>query len=208
MSNPQVVSVTPVEDVFSITWNISLRCNYDCMYCPPTLHNNHSKHLTLEQFKTYWQDIYNKTIHKGLKYKLSFTGGEVTSNKHFLPFLTWLRENYSNDIDKILISTNGSATYKYYQKMYNLVENISFSVHSEYIHETKFFNMIVKLKETIPSNKFIHVNIMNEYWNTERIVKYKEILAAHNISYSVPEVHLTRPVREFPIFKGKLDLEI
>lgn len=92
--------------------------------------------------------------------------------------------------------------------MYDLVENISFSVHSEYIHETKFFNMIVKLKETIPPSKFIHVNIMDEYWNRDRIVKYKEILVAHNVSHSVPEVHLKHKHRQFPIFKGKLDLEI
>ena len=208
MSNIEVIRVTPIENVFSITWNISLRCNYDCMYCPPSLHDNHSKHLTLEQFKTYWQDIYNKTISKGLKYKISFTGGEVTSNKYFLPFLKWLKENYNDNIDRILVSSNGSATYKYYLRMYELVENISFSVHSEFIHETKFFDMIVKLKEKIPPEKFIHVNVMNEYWNTNRIVKYKEILETHNISYSVPEVHLTRPVRLYPVFKGKLDLEI
>lgn len=208
MNNLEVIRVTPVEDVFSITWNISLRCNYDCMYCPPVLHNNHSKHLTLEQFKKYWVDIHNKTLQIGLKYKISFTGGEVTSNKHFLPFLKWLRENYNNDIDRILISSNGSATYKYYQKMYDLVENISFSVHSEYVHEKKFFDMIVKLKETIPTGKFIHVNIMDEYWNRDRIVKYKEILIEHGVSHSVSEVHLKHAHRQFPIFKGKLDLEI
>ena len=160
------------------------------------------------QLKDYWQDIYSKTHHKGLAYKISFTGGEVTGNKDFLPFLRWLRSDYGDKLHSILISTNGSASYKYYEKMYQLVDNISFSVHSEHVHETKFFDMIIKLKKNIINNKFVHVNIMDEYWNKDRIAMYESLLKDHNISYSVCTVHMDNPIRQFPMLKGKLDLEI
>lgn len=177
------------------------------MYCPPSLHDNHSKHLTLDQFKKYWLDIYNKSKSQNRKYKLIFTGGEVTSNKDFLPFLAWLRDTYS-EIDKVLVTTNGSATFKYYQNMYKYVDNISFSVHSEFIKETRFFNTIIKLKQSLPASKFIHVNIMDEYWNRDRIDIYRKLLTTHNVSYSVLEVHLNHVIDKKPVFKGKLDLEI
>lgn len=84
MNDFELIEVTPVENVFSITWNISLRCNYDCMYCPPVLHDNHSKHLTLDQFKQYWKNIHDKTSQKKLKYKLSFTRGRSNKQQTFL----------------------------------------------------------------------------------------------------------------------------
>lgn len=208
MNNPEVIKITPVEDVFSITWNIGKRCNYDCVYCPAMFHDDSSKHLSLTQFKNYWIAIYNKSVDKNLKYKISFTGGEVTTNKNFLPFVEWLKENYASEIHSILVTTNGSASFKYYEKMYLLVDNISFSTHSEFFHEKKFFETMVKLKKILPQNKFIHVNIMDEYWNRDRIVKYKKILEEHQIGYNISEVHPIKASREFPIFKGKLDLEI
>jgi hypothetical protein len=45
-----------------------------------------------------------------LQYKIAFTGGEVTANKDFLPFLEWLRDNYNKYLSQLLITTNGSAT--------------------------------------------------------------------------------------------------
>lgn len=204
----KVVKIIPVEKTFSITWDITRRCNYDCMYCPTNWHNSTSKLKTLDEFKADWLDIYNKTYSKNLKYKISISGGEATINKDFMPFIEWIREKYGDKISKVLLTTNGSASFSYYKKLYKVIDNISFSTHSEHINEQKFFNTIINLKKTLSKDKFIHVNIMNEFWNQDRILLYRKILTENNISYSVNEIKYDLQTRSFPIIKGNLNLAL
>ena len=204
----KIIQVAPTDKHFSITWRLGIRCNYDCMYCSPAWHDNVSPHHSLDTLMSSWQSIYEKTKHKNLPYKISFTGGELTTSKNFMPFLKWLRENYNDNIDKIVLSTNGSATLKYYSSMYELVDNISFSVHSEHFNEVEFFSMIVELSKIIEPSKFLHVNIMDEFWNQDRIPHYEKILTDNNISYSLNEINYSQKTRVIPIFKGKLNLAI
>lgn len=205
---PRVIKITPTEEFFSITWDMGRRCNYDCMYCSPRWHDSTSQHKNLEDLKRNWVDIYAKTHQRGLRYKISFTGGEVTGNKHFLPFVEWLRAEYSSSLGQILLTTNGSATFKYYSKLFAVVDNVSFSTHSEHIDEQKFFDTVILLKQTIAKDKFIHVNVMDEVWNRDRIPVYTELLTKHSISHNVNEVDYSHQTRVIPIMKGKLNLAI
>lgn len=204
----KVIKLVPSEKVFSITWDITRRCNYDCMYCPTNWHDSTSKLKTLAEFKSDWLNIHSKTYTKDLKYKISISGGEATINKDLLPFLKWIRDQYGDKINKILLTTNGSASYNYYKKIYEVVDNVSFSTHSEHINEQKFFDTVVKLKKNLSKDKFIHVNIMNEFWNQDRILIYRKILTENNISYSVNEIKYDLQTRSFPIIKGNLNLAI
>lgn len=203
----QVIRVEPIDRVMSITWMLGKRCNYDCMYCPASLHDTTSKHWTLSELKTAWNSILEKTQHLDLRYKLSFSGGEVTSSKHLLPFLIWLRETHGGRIFQILLTTNGSATLKYYKKLFDVVDNVSFSTHSEFFDERKFFATVTALKESLPADKFIHVNIMDEYWNKDRIPKYTKILTDHQISHSVNIIDYSKGTRTVPLVNGKLNLD-
>lgn len=205
---PKVIKLVPSEKTFSINWQSTRRCNYDCMYCPTNWHDSTNKLKTLNELKSNWLDIYNKTNSKNLKYKISISGGEATINKDLLPFLQWIRNQYGNKINKILLTTNGSASYNYYTKILEVVDNISFSIHSEHINEQKFFDTVINLKQILSNDKFIHVNIMNEFWNQDRIVLYRKILTENNISYSVNEINYDLQTRSYPIIKGNLNLEI
>lgn len=178
------------------------------MYCSPEYHNNTDEMHSLEKLQKSWISLYSQTLERKLKYKIGFTGGEPTVNKNFLPFIQWLRSNYNNEIAQILVTTNGSANLRYYQRLYKYVDNISFSIHSEHVDEDKFFKMVIALKNNMLPNKFIHVNIMNEFWNQERIDYYKKILDSNSISYSVNEINYAYQTRSIPIFKGKLNLAI
>jgi pyruvate-formate lyase-activating enzyme len=178
------------------------------MYCSPLWHDNTSSFKSLEELQSAWCDIFDKTKNLKLPYKISFTGGELTANKNFLPFVTWLRDNYSEHLFKLLVTTNGSASTRYYKKMFNSVDNITFSVHTEHVNEQKFFEMIVELHKALPKDKHLHVAIMNEYWNQDRIPLYTKLLDEHNISHGVNEIDYTYQTREHPIFLGKLNLEI
>ena len=98
----KIVQVEPTEDYFSLTWQLSIRCNYDCMYCPAIWHDNTSRHHSLDTLKQTWISVLSNT--NRLAYKISFTGGEPTNSKSFLPFVKWLRTEYSDIEFKILLT--------------------------------------------------------------------------------------------------------
>ena len=197
--NNQIIKIEPIPKYFSITWMLGSFCNYDCMYCPPELHDDTSRPHDLETMQIVWRNIYDKTQHLGLKYKISFTGGEVTANKNFLPLVNWLRSTYA-DIAMIVITTNGSASANYYLKLARVVEAISFSTHSEFMIEEEFFDKAVKVNSIMISpNKSFHVNIMDEYWNKEGIKRYKSILDSYQINYSTNKIDYSNQIRTYPI---------
>jgi organic radical activating enzyme len=177
------------------------------MYCPDFLHAGDHVY-SLSDMQSYWIDIFNKTHHKNLKYKISFTGGEVTINKDFLPFVEWLRKNYKNHIQMILLTTNGSASVNYYTKLFKSINNISFSFHGEHANEKLFFDKMIKLRKIIAHKNFMHVNIMDEYWIKDRIPLYTQILEKNHISHSVNMINYNIGTRVVPILKGKTNLEI
>jgi MoaA/NifB/PqqE/SkfB family radical SAM enzyme len=206
MLDYKIIKVQPVPVYFSITWMLGSRCNYDCMYCPTELHDNTSSPHSIETLQQAWQNIYKKTQHQKLPYKISFTGGEITANKNFLPFVIWLRKTY-HDIGMISITTNGSASLSHYLKLANYVESISFSTHSEHMDEQTFFKKASQInKKMIRPEKSFHVNIMNEFWNQDRIPLYKEFLKHENISYSTDTINYKLQTRTIPIIKGKKNL--
>jgi molybdenum cofactor biosynthesis enzyme MoaA len=203
-----IVRVTPVPEYFSLTWMLGSRCNYDCMYCPTELHDSTSRPHDLATMQQAWQNIHLKTQHKNLPYKISFTGGEVTANKNFLPLVEWLRTNYP-DIAMILLTTNGSASQKYYKKLAGVVDSISFSTHSEHMDEQRFFDTVLAVDQLmIRPAKSVHVNIMDEHWNQDRIKLYQQWLTQHNISHSVNKINYAVATRTYILNQGKKNLAI
>ena len=207
MTNPVIIKVVPVVESVSLTWMIGARCNYDCMYCPTNLHDMTSDHPDLEKLKKVWDSFYQKTKEKNLPYKLSFTGGEVTANKSFLPLIKYL-QNGNFNIHQIFVTTNGSASLRYYQQLAKLVSGISFSTHSEFIKEQEFFIKVAAIdKLMVRPERSVHVNIMDEFWNKDRTVLYQEWLTKHNISHSVNTIDYARQNRSTPTLNGIYNLE-
>ena len=203
-----IVRVTPLPEYFSLTWMLGSRCNYDCMYCPTELHDMTSRPHDLESMQQVWRNIYEKTQDKNLPYKISFTGGEVTANKNFLPLIKWLRDTYA-DIAMILLTTNGSASQRYYLDLSQYVESISFSTHSEFMDEQRFFDTVTAVDGImIRPQKSVHVNIMNEHWNQDRIELYKKWLDQRNISYTVNEINYTQATRTYILKQGVKNLAV
>jgi len=193
--------------MIALTWMIGARCNYDCMYCPTELHDNTSGHPDLDRLKTAWQSLYQKTKDQQLPYKISFTGGEVTANKSFLPLIEYLTTG-EFDIGQLIITTNGSASLNYYKKLARLVDAISFSTHSEHIEEKTFFSKVLAIDSMmIRPEKSFHLNIMNEFWNQDRIQLYRAWCEQRNISYSINPIDYDEQTRSTPVLQGVYNLE-
>jgi molybdenum cofactor biosynthesis enzyme MoaA len=154
-----------------------------------------------------WQNMHQASVGSGLKYKISFTGGEVTANKNFLPLVQWMRENYQ-DIDKIQITTNGSASLNYYLKLSQVVDSMSFSTHSEFMNEAEFFTKVLAINAVmIRPQKSLHVNVMDEHWNRDRQSMYVEWLRKNNISHSTNEINYSSGVRDVVLQRGMKNFE-
>ena len=143
-----------------------------------------------------------------MSYKIGITGGEPTSNKNFLPFIQWLRNEYNN-VAMVFVTTNGSASLRYYTKLCDMIEGISFSTHSEHMNEQEFFSKVEHLdKLMIRPKKSLHVNIMDEPWNQDRIRIYKQWLDNRGISNTINAIDFTHRIRDYSIMKGNPNLGI
>jgi MoaA/NifB/PqqE/SkfB family radical SAM enzyme len=201
-----IVKVEPFLETINLSWRLGLRCNYDCMYCPASLHDNTSTPPELDQLKTAWNNFYSKVQKSALPIKLNLTGGEVTANKNFLPFVKWIRSNF--DIFQIAVTTNGSASKNYYLKLCSLIDTLSFSIHSEFINEQLFFDTVIACNAVMHRpKKSMQVIIMNEYWNQDRILLYQKWCNDNNIEYSINVINYSGQTRTFPIMQGKLNLD-
>lgn len=202
----KIIKIIPIESAFHIHWNIGIYCNFDCMYCPEFYHSKSTKSKTLEELQNNWFEIYQNTSISGKKYKIYFSGGEPSANKDFRKFLSWLDNNYANDIIGVGITSNGSASLRYYNKILDLsiVNYISLSTHSEFFDEHKFFNTVLELNRKAQIlNKSIHVSVMKEFWHLERINDYVTWLIDNNINHSVNEIDYNYKTRETPIENTK-----
>lgn len=206
MSDKTIVRIDPVPRQFSVTWMLGSRCNYECMYCPAELHDKTSQHHDLVTLQRTWQQIVDKSQHLDLPYKISFTGGEVTTNRDFLPLIAWIKSQ--SDRTQIFITSNGSAGLKYYMRIAKLVNGISLSTHSEFMDEKKFFATAKSLNHVmIRPDKSLHVNIMDEHWNCERMRLYEKFCQDNDISHSVNQIDYTKKNRIAVWHKGKENLD-
>ena len=207
MSN--IIRLEPNEPVFSITWCMHLRCNNDCMYCGDR-HDNHSDMPSLEKLQTQWITVFEKTKHVGLPYKIALTGGELTINKDFLPFIEWLSEHYKTYIQNIGITTNGRASKNFYLRLFDKLKFISFSTHTEQMDIDKFCDTAIACNQFAKATpgKFFMINIMEEYWAEERIKYFIDFCHQNNIYYSVARIdHYRKDSRTYPIFHVRKNTE-
>jgi organic radical activating enzyme len=174
---------------YKVTWLLEKACNYDCKYCVDH-HEKMTKDTrfkTLEELKHYWGLIHSNISMNGRKIDISFSGGEVTLNKDFIPFLEWLNDTF-DDIDSIIVTSNGSASKKYYMELVSHITNLTLSTHVEYFNEKKFFNTIAHLFSNLKDTVFF-IQLMNEdYYPNNRIHLYKKYFEKNNIPYSLMDI--------------------
>ena len=123
-------------DTFEVTWDMGLRCNFDCTYCPAHRHNNTSPHASLETLIKTSKFVfdYKKLIQSYLtfdrKWNIGFTGGEPTNNPNFLDMCEYIHAQ--NDPNVLVdVTTNGAFSQKYCEKLIETVDSITISYHCE-----------------------------------------------------------------------------
>lgn len=192
---------------YKITWFLEKACNYDCSYCGDDRHfmmNSKTKFKSLETMKEHWLTLYEQLKSVTEKIDIHFSGGEVTLNKNFIPFLKWLRHDF-DCIDAIGLSSNGSAGTAYYSELIKYLTHLTFSTHTEYFNEDKFFKTVTHVHEL--NNNILYIQIMNEDFNpNNRADVYSKYLTNIGVPYTVmninfPEIpietHVNKNTKEF-----------
>jgi hypothetical protein len=109
---------------YQILWDITRRCNYDCDYCWPSVHNNTEEHHAYNKIiETIDKAI--DTWSKGASIRWNFGGGEPTMNPKFLDILKHLKERKQ----WTLVTTNGSRSTKYWKEACQYINSVNMSAH-------------------------------------------------------------------------------
>ena len=119
----KVTSRWPHQSSIKVEWNIGKRCNYDCSYCPSSIHDNTSQHTDIEILKS----CIDQLSKLGKPIRLSFTGGEPCVHPKFQELVMYARHK---GIKWISVTTNGTLPYEFYKIL--PVDQYVFSIHFEY----------------------------------------------------------------------------
>jgi hypothetical protein len=77
------------------------------------------------------------------------------------------------------------------------------------MNEQRFFDTVVAVDRImLRPQKSVHVNIMNEHWNQDRIELYKKWLDQRNISYTVDQINYTKATRTYVLEQGVKNLAV
>lgn len=129
---------------FLIDWLLTLKCNFNCAYCPtgPTGHDNSTQHPPLEKCIMMLKQMYKYTDvimqSKKNNFKdviLNIYGGEAIYHPEIEKIIIATTNEFKPYIDRWRIrrrlTTNASTTEKKWKTICDHIEGITFSYHSE-----------------------------------------------------------------------------
>ena len=145
-------------NVLTLMWFLGKRCNYDCSYCSPHIHDAVSPFVDPQQSKKFIDTTISWARSNNKKIKWAFTGGEPFLDPSLFDIVKTLSD--STTTEQINIITNGSLPLSHYEKFAGLVAGITFSVHLERsaAEIQKIINTMIEL--TQQKRIFVSCNLM------------------------------------------------
>lgn len=190
-------------NILSVTWLLGKRCNYDCSYCPPSVHDWVSEHLSIDTVKNFIRqlDIHCQSV--GKTFKINLSGGEPFVHPKIIEILKIIRESPS--CDKMLVAiTNGSLPLDLYIESMEWISNLTVSLHLERsddeilekLEKIRYLNQI--------SDRWINVQLMCLPGKFDFIQNYIEPFFVKNqIKYVLRKI---RPMPEIRVDSSNQDV--
>lgn len=163
----KVTSRWPHQNSIKVEWNLGKRCNYDCSYCPDSIHDNSSPHTDIEILKA----TVDKLMTLGKPIRLSFTGGEPTVHPKFRELI-----KYCNHVGVswISVTTNGTLPYEFYASLD--VNQLVFSIHLEYDWK-RVFNTLESITDLTKIKVIAQIMAHHDYMDAVLQLRAKCLLA-------------------------------
>jgi len=170
------------KDFLMVDWNIGKRCNFDCDYCCPSIHDNYSPHVSLENMIKVADTFLEK--HSPENIFISLTGGEPTVNPNLLEICKYL---HSKKIKRMVVTTNGTRTIQYYKDLFKFCSHVTFSQHfDQSLTSDNFMKKILELKKI--QDKSMYIAVMAHANFFEEVKKSVAFYENHNISFHVVKI--------------------
>ena len=175
----------PHQDSIKIEWNLGKRCNYDCSYCPASIHDNTSQHTDIEILKA----TVDKLMTLGKPIRLSFTGGEPCVHPKFSELVKYCKHV---GISWISVTTNGTLPYEFYAVLE--ADQIVFSIHLEFDWK-RVFNTVESVVELTDKKVIAQIMAHHDYMDAVMQLRARCLLA-----------HIPNTIRRIRWTEGDHDL--
>ena len=154
-----------------VMWSIHNKCNYACSYCPDILHNGNTAWLNLLDLKGFIDRIHEHYVGR-LKHKnilFSFTGGEPTLWKDFLPFIEYIHSKGF----LCGLTSNGSVSLQFWERVSTYFNYICLSFHPESATPEKFlraYKFLHDHPQTVIPTLRIMMHPNEEMWHKSEVL--------------------------------------
>jgi MoaA/NifB/PqqE/SkfB family radical SAM enzyme len=179
----KITSVWPHQDQLKIEWNLGKRCNYDCTYCPSSIHDNFSPHTDINILEA----AVDKLCELGKPLRISLTGGEPCVHPDIEDFLEYLKRK---NIFWVNLTTNGTRGHRWYLQNEMFFNHLVFSLHFEKMDQwVRVFDTILKFYDETDRDFFVNVMAHHDHMDHVRTVvkKFDEI----GIKYAIRRIRWT-----------------
>ena len=198
-------------NVLTLMWFLGKRCNYDCSYCSPHIHDAVSPFVDPQQSKRFIDTTLDWAMSNNKKIKWAFTGGEPFLDPGLFDMVQTLGD--SKTTEQINIITNGSLPLSHYEKFSGLVAGITFSVHLERssVEIQKTINTMIEL--TQQQKIFVSCNLMFLPGKQKKIEEIVLQLQQHQVNFVLrritpdPDLKSLTPFVAPNKFKKSLELK-
>ena len=166
-------------DSIKVEWNIGKRCNYDCSYCPSSIHDNFSPHTDYYTL----QNTVDKLASLGKPVRISLTGGEPCVHPDIERLITYIKSKNM----WLSVTTNGTRKPLWY--VLQLLDQYVFSLHFE--HNWADVLYTIKTVQEQIHGAHILVNVMCHQDKMKEVRDAVIILSNNNIKFNLRRVRWT-----------------
>lgn len=171
-------------NVMNILWNIGKRCNYNCSYCSPDIHDSTSPHINYLNSLKFIDTVIEFTKTKNKKCHFSITGGEPFVNPNMIDILKYIK---SKNVYQNIVISNGSMPVDVYKEACKYITNLTISLHFERsISEIQ--NTISKIIQLKNEPVMLNINVMMLPKTFEYIKTVINTLTGHKINYVIRKI--------------------
>jgi MoaA/NifB/PqqE/SkfB family radical SAM enzyme len=182
MTFKKITSAWPHQDQIKVEWNLGKRCNYDCSYCPSSIHDSYSPHTPI--------DILEKTVDRlcelGKPLRISLTGGEPCVHPDIEDLFEYMKRK---GIFWVNVTTNGTRNHKWYSDNSEFFQHLVFSLHFEHDWQ-RVLSTIHELYFTATHVDFF-VNVMAHHDHMDDVRAAVDFLTRINVKFAVRRIRWT-----------------
>jgi len=177
----KVENVYDNTDTVKVEWNIGKRCNLDCAYCPPSIHDNFSPHAEIKHML----DAVDKLEELAKPVRMSLTGGEPTVHPKIEELINHIDE--SMHVKWINVTSNGLRNVQWY--LDQPVNQYVFSLHFDNELWSKSLNNAINVGKVFDRDVIVHLMAHHEYM--DMVKRAWEMLQSMNIPTVIRRIRWT-----------------